>query len=149
MPPTKSSSRPANPTTGSGVATTPAWTEQAMTARLVLADGTVIEGTGLGATGHASGELCFNTAITGYQEILTDPSYAGQIISLHQMVDVDLSFLSIDIKRFAHGRAKQLVEIRGPRWKRKKNGFTIQQFAEWERLNWSPYAGRADPEGHR
>ena len=81
MPPTKSSSRPANPTTGSGVATTPAWTEQAMTARLVLADGTVIEGTGLGATGHATGELCFNTAITGYQEILTDPSYAGQIIT--------------------------------------------------------------------
>ena len=74
-------------------------------------------------------------------------SYAGQIISLHQMVDVDLSFLSIDIKRFAHGRAKQLVELRGPRWKRKKNGFTIQQFAEWERLNWSPYAGSADPEG--
>ena len=81
MPPTKSSSRPANPTTGSGVVTTPAWTEQTMTARLVLADGTVIEGTGLGATGHAAGELCFNTAITGYQEILTDPSYAGQIIT--------------------------------------------------------------------
>ncbi len=52
-----------------------------MTARLVLADGTVIEGTGLGATGNATGELCFNTAITGYQEILTDPSYAGQIIT--------------------------------------------------------------------
>ncbi len=81
MPPTKSSSRPANPTTGSGVAATPAWTDKAMTARLVLADGTVIEGTGLGATGNATGELCFNTAITGYQEILTDPSYAGQIIT--------------------------------------------------------------------
>ena len=81
MPPTKSSSRPANPTTGSGVVSTPAWTEPAMTARLVLADGTVIEGTGLGATGNATGELCFNTAITGYQEILTDPSYAGQIIT--------------------------------------------------------------------
>jgi len=51
------------------------------TARLVLADGTVIEGVGLGATGKAVGEVCFNTAITGYQEILTDPSYAGQIIT--------------------------------------------------------------------
>ncbi len=57
-----------------------AWTEAPMTARLVLADGSVIAGSGLGATGHAVGEVCFNTAITGYQEILTDPSYAGQII---------------------------------------------------------------------
>ena len=62
--------------------TTPApWTEQAATARLVLDDGTVISGVGLGATGSAVGEVCFNTAITGYQEILTDPSYAGQIIT--------------------------------------------------------------------
>jgi carbamoyl-phosphate synthase small subunit len=61
---------------------TPApWTEVATTARLVLADGTVIEGQGLGATGTAVGEVCFNTAMTGYQEILTDPSYAGQIIT--------------------------------------------------------------------
>jgi carbamoyl-phosphate synthase small subunit len=47
----------------------------------VLADGTVIEGQGAGATGMAVGEVCFNTAMTGYQEILTDPSYAGQIIT--------------------------------------------------------------------
>lgn len=58
-----------------------AWTETVPTAILVLADGTVIQGTGLGATGVAAGEVCFNTAITGYQEILTDPSYAGQIIT--------------------------------------------------------------------
>ena len=51
------------------------------TALLVLADGTVLEGFGLGATGHAVGEVCFNTAMTGYEEILTDPSYAGQIIT--------------------------------------------------------------------
>ncbi len=48
---------------------------------LVLADGTVIFGRGFGATGDAVGEVCFNTAITGYQEIMTDPSYAGQIIT--------------------------------------------------------------------
>ena len=58
-----------------------AWVEAPMTARLVLADGSVIAGYGLGATGSAVGEVCFNTAITGYQEILTDPSYAGQIIT--------------------------------------------------------------------
>jgi carbamoyl-phosphate synthase small subunit len=57
------------------------WGESAPTALLVLADGTVLEGTGFGATGHAVGEVCFNTAMTGYQEILTDPSYAGQIIT--------------------------------------------------------------------
>ncbi len=47
----------------------------------MLADGLVIEGAGLGATGEAVGEVCFNTAMTGYEEILTDPSYAGQIIT--------------------------------------------------------------------
>src|SRR5882672_10118182 len=57
------------------------WSEPKPTALLVLADGTVLEGFGLGAAGHAVGEVCFNTAMTGYQEILTDPSYAGQIIT--------------------------------------------------------------------
>ena len=57
------------------------WAQPKPTALLVLADGTVIEGFGLGATGKAVGEVCFNTAMTGYEEILTDPSYAGQIIT--------------------------------------------------------------------
>jgi carbamoyl-phosphate synthase small subunit len=48
---------------------------------LVLADGTVLQGIGCGAAGSALGEVCFNTAMTGYQEILTDPSYMGQIIA--------------------------------------------------------------------
>jgi len=48
---------------------------------LVLADGTVIWGKGFGATGSAVGEVCFNTAMTGYQEVMTDPSYAGQIVT--------------------------------------------------------------------
>ncbi len=51
------------------------------TGALVLEDGTVFFGRGVGAPGHAVGEVCFNTAITGYQEILTDPSYSGQIIT--------------------------------------------------------------------
>src|SRR5215470_2518033 len=58
-----------------------AWSSEPPTALLVLADGTVIEGKGAGAAGIAVGEVCFNTAMTGYQEILTDPSYAGQIIT--------------------------------------------------------------------
>jgi carbamoyl-phosphate synthase small subunit len=51
------------------------------TGALVLSDGTVFWGRGIGATGAAVGEVCFNTSLTGYQEILTDPSYAGQIIT--------------------------------------------------------------------
>ncbi|MGC6472286.1 MAG: glutamine-hydrolyzing carbamoyl-phosphate synthase small subunit [Parvibaculales bacterium] len=60
---------------------TTGWETEKKTGVLVLADGTVLEGTGIGATGHAVGEVCFNTAMTGYQEIITDPSYAGQIIT--------------------------------------------------------------------
>jgi len=54
---------------------------QRTTACLALADGTLIKGMGFGATGVAVGELCFNTAMTGYQEVMTDPSYAAQIIT--------------------------------------------------------------------
>ncbi len=60
---------------------TAGWQVPVKTALLVLADGTVIEGYGLGATGTGVGEVCFNTAMTGYEEILTDPSYTGQIVT--------------------------------------------------------------------
>jgi carbamoyl-phosphate synthase small subunit len=66
---------PANPTAASK--TPPA----GATGVLVLADGTILWGLGYGASGAGVGEICFNTAMTGYQEILTDPSYAGQIIT--------------------------------------------------------------------
>ena len=51
------------------------------TACLALADGTLFYGAGFGATGQTVAELCFNTSMTGYQEIMTDPSYAGQIVT--------------------------------------------------------------------
>lgn len=57
------------------------WTTTKPTALLVLADGTVITGKGIGATGKVQAEVCFNTALTGYQEIMTDPSYLGQIVT--------------------------------------------------------------------
>ena len=62
-------------------AATAPWKAEKATALLVLADGTVIEGKGLGAEGAVEAEVCFNTALTGYEEILTDPSYAGQIVT--------------------------------------------------------------------
>ena len=52
------------------------------TALLALADGTVFEGSAFGAEGEAVGEIVFNTSLTGYQEILTDPSYTGQIVTM-------------------------------------------------------------------
>jgi len=54
---------------------------QKPTACLALADGTIFYGMGFGATGETVAELCFNTAMTGYQEIMTDPSYAGQVVT--------------------------------------------------------------------
>jgi carbamoyl-phosphate synthase small subunit len=53
-----------------------------MRARLILEDGTIYEGTGFGASGERLGELIFNTGMTGYQEVLTDPSYYGQIVTM-------------------------------------------------------------------
>jgi len=52
------------------------------TAKLALEDGTVFTGESFGATGEVDGEVCFNTSMTGYQEILTDPSYRGQIVTM-------------------------------------------------------------------
>ena len=57
------------------------WAKPVHTGVLVFASGEVVEGYGLGAVGEAVGEVCFNTAMTGYQEILTDPSYAAQIVT--------------------------------------------------------------------
>ncbi len=67
--------------TGPDDGTAPGWRPRRTTGVLVLASGGVIEGFGVGATGSAVGEVCFNTAMTGYQEILTDPSYAAQMIT--------------------------------------------------------------------
>src|SRR4051812_22593688 len=73
--------KPGPKRTGRGDSPRAATVPPGTTAALVLADGTVFWGRGVGATGRAVGEVCFNTSMTGYQEILTDPSYAGQIIT--------------------------------------------------------------------
>ena len=57
------------------------WPSETKTALLIASDGTKIYGHGFGATGHTFGEVCFNTAMSGYQEIITDPSYASQIVA--------------------------------------------------------------------
>ena len=55
---------------------------ESQSAKLALEDGTVFEGNAFGAEGEVDGEVCFNTSMTGYQEILTDPSYRGQIVTM-------------------------------------------------------------------
>ena len=55
---------------------------QSSIAKLALEDGTVYTGTSFGATGEVDGEVCFNTSMSGYQEIVTDPSYRGQIVTM-------------------------------------------------------------------
>ena len=52
-------------------------------AYLLLQDGTMMQGTSIGANGTAGGELCFNTGMTGYQEVFTDPSYTGQVLIMN------------------------------------------------------------------
>jgi carbamoyl-phosphate synthase small subunit len=69
------------PSSTSGQTAKLSWQRPAQTGLLVTRTGRVLRGRGLGAEGSAIGEVCFNTAMTGYQEILTDPSYAGQIIT--------------------------------------------------------------------
>ncbi len=76
-----SATRPSDPAPAPDGAPAPGWRPRIATGALVLASGAVVEGFGVGATGWAVGEVCFNTAMTGYEEILTDPSYAAQIIT--------------------------------------------------------------------
>src|SRR5579872_3248023 len=70
---------------------------------LVLADGTVLQGKGFGAEGRAVGEVCFNTAMTGYQEILTDPSYMAQIVTFTFPHIGNVGVNGEDIEEFGRG----------------------------------------------
>src|ERR1700748_3805678 len=72
---------------------------------LVLADGTVFIGTAFGKTGTTTGEICFNTGMTGYQEVFTDPSYYGQVLIMNNVhvgnygvKDVDVESDSVKVK---------------------------------------------------
>ena len=90
-----------------------------MKALLALADGTVFEGTSFGAPGEAGGEVVFNTSMSGYQEILTDPSYCGQLVA---MTYPEIGNVGINAEDVEAGRP--FVE-----------GFIVKEY--WERpSNW-------------
>src|SRR3546814_6722353 len=92
---------PANPPVAPKIA--PASQPSGATGVLVLADGTILWGVGYGASGAAVGELCFNTSMTGYQEILTDPSYAGQIVTFTFPHIGNVGANPEDMERGVHG----------------------------------------------
>ena len=92
---------PANPPAAPKVA--PKAQPSGATGVLVLADGTILWGVGYGASGSAVGEICFNTSMTGYQEILTDPSYAGQIVTFTFPHIGNVGANPEDMERGVHG----------------------------------------------
>ena len=94
-------------------------------AKLALADGTVFEGRGFGAPGEVFGEVVFNTSMTGYQEILTDPSYAGQIVTMTYPLignygispeDVESSGLSLRGSSSVRTASTRAIFARKNRW---------------------------------
>ena len=87
---------------------------RAVKAMIALEDGTVFEGTGLGAKGEKEGEIVFNTSMTGYQEIMTDPSYKGQIVTMTYPLIGN------------YGMNEEDVESSGP----KVEGFVVREFSK-------------------
>ena len=88
-----------------------------MTGFLVLEDGTVFRGESVGAPGYAFGEAVFTTAMTGYQEIVTDPSYCGQIVcfTAPMVGNYGVAEHRSESPR-PHARAVVMREARGPEW---------------------------------
>ena len=77
-----------------------------MRALLALEDGRIFEGESFGATGTRVGEVCFNTAMTGYQEVLTDPSYRGQIVAMTYPLIGNYGTNSLDQESRSAARAR-------------------------------------------
>ena len=103
-------------------------------ALLVLADGTVFHGKAAGFTGTATGELCFNTGMTGYQEIFTDPSYTGQLMV---MASVHIGNYGIQLQESESDGVKiagLICRNLSPIASRKGSDMSIQDFLEANRL---------------
>ena len=93
-------------------------------ALLALADGTVFFGDAIGAVGHSTGEIVFNTALTGYQEILTDPSYSGQIITFtaSHIGNVGVNQNDSEAKKiFAKGIVVKSLSITASNWRSERS----------------------------
>ncbi len=99
---------------------------------LVLADGTVVWGKGFGATGISVGEVCFNTSMTGYQEVMTDPSYAAQIVTFTFPHIGNVGTNAEDIESVVDGAVGCIVrEVVTPN----SNFRAEQEFTDWMAAN--------------
>jgi carbamoyl-phosphate synthase small subunit len=99
---------------------------------LVLADGTVIWGRGFGAAGSAVGEVCFNTAMTGYQEVMTDPSYAAQIVTFTFPHIGNVGANAEDVESRVEGAVGCVVREDSPE---PSNFRSIERFVDWMARN--------------
>ena len=101
-----------------------------MNAILALEDGTVYEGTGFGARASACGEVCFNTSMTGYQEILTDPSYKGQIVTMTYPHIGNYGVNKVDMESWRPHVAGFVVRELSPVISNWRADFTVTQYLE-------------------
>ena len=106
-----------------------------MKALLALADGTVFEGSSFGAPGEAGGEVVFNTSMTGYQEILTDPSYCGQLVA---MTYPEIGNVGVNPEDVESGRPFVEGFIVKEYWERPSNWRARQSLGDYLKTNGIP-----------
>src|SRR5262245_64468236 len=112
-----------------------------MNAILALEDGTVFHGEGFGARASACGEVCFNTSMTGYQEILTDPSYKGQIVAMTYPLIGNYGVNTLDVESWRPHVAGFVVRELSPvvsNWR------ADASLAEYLEQNWIPVVEGGD-----
>src|SRR5215212_10336283 len=101
-----------------------------MRAILALEDGTVMRGRPFGACASASGEVCFNTSMTGYQEILTDPSYKGQIVAMTYPLIGNYGVNLQDVESWRPHVAGFVIRELSPIVSNWRSDFTLSEYLE-------------------
>src|ERR1700690_1073791 len=104
-----------------------------MKAILALEDGSVFHGQGFGASASAGGEVCFNTSMTGYQEILTDPSYKGQIVTMTYPLIGNYGVNEVDVESWRPHVAGFGIRDLSPLVTNRRGGFFVAHFFEKKR----------------
>src|SRR5580704_9132299 len=101
-----------------------------MKAILALEDGTVFTGEGFGARATACGEVCFNTSMTGYQEILTDPSYKGQIVTMTYPLIGNYGVNAVDVESWRPHAAGFVIRELSPVVSNWRSDFSLAEYLE-------------------
>src|SRR5450631_1976264 len=101
-----------------------------MKAILALEDGSIFHGTGFGAQASAGGEVCFNTSMTGYQEILTDPSYKGQIVTMTYPLIGNYGVNSQDVESWKPHAAGFVIRELSPVFSNWRADYSLEKYLE-------------------